>query len=144
MGLVMKNALLCALVLLTAACGAYRFPGASPDTKGTVTGMVTVMPLCGPVQPVPNGQPQDSAPCRTKPTAMGVEMDFASAGGGVTSTLTRADGTYRIDLPEGTYKVSAKGYMRIISGPSMVIVKAAHTLTADYVLDSGIRAVPQQ
>lgn len=76
-----------------------------------------------------------------KPSA-GIEMDFASSDGGVTSTLTQADGTYRIDLPEGTYKVSARGYVRIISGPSMVIVKAGHTLTADYLLDSGIRALP--
>ena len=140
LGLVMKNVLLGALVFLTAACGAYQFPGASPAPKGTVTGMVTVMP-CGPVQPVPPAQAQDSAPCRMKPSAAGVEMDFAS-GGSVTSTLTHADGTYRIDLPEGTYKVSAKGYVRIISGPSAVIVKAGHTLTADYVLDSGIRALP--
>jgi hypothetical protein len=135
----MKNVLLGALVFLTAGCGAYQFPGTSPAPKGTVTGLVTVMP-CGPVQPVPPASAQDSAPCRMRPTA-GIEMDFASEGS-VTSTLTRADGTYRIDLPEGTYKVSAKGYVRIVSGPSMVIVKAGHTLTADYLLDSGIRALP--
>jgi hypothetical protein len=65
----------------------------------------------------------------------------------VTTTFTDANGRYRIDLPEGTYKVSAKNYMRIVSGPAVVTVKAGSTVIADYLLDSGIRQplpVPQQ
>ena len=146
LGLLMRNVLLAALVLVTAACGAYQYPGASPSPTGTVTGTVSVMP-CGPVQvvpPVQSGQPQDSSvPCRMSPAA-GVVMNFAS-GDRVTSTLADANGRYRIELPEGTYKVSAKGYMRILSGPAAVTVKAGSTVTADYLLDSGIRRpVPQQ
>jgi hypothetical protein len=135
LGLVMKNVLLGALVFLIAACGAYQFPGASPATKGTVTGTVSVMP-CGPILPAP----QDSAPCRMKPAA-GIELDFTS-GGNVTRALSDADGRYRVQLAEGDYKVSAKGYMRIISGPATVTVKAGSTVTADYLLDSGIRRPP--
>jgi hypothetical protein len=135
----MRNVLLAALVLVTAACGAYRFPGASPAATGTVTGMVTVMP-CGPIKPVPQGPPQDSVPCKMMP-ATRIEMDFTS-GGQVTSTLTDATGRYRVELPEGTYKVSAKGYVRIVSGPPTVTVKAGGTVTADYLLDSGIRRLP--
>jgi hypothetical protein len=70
-----------------------------------------------------------------------IEMDFTS-GGQVTSTLTDATGRYRVELPEGTYRVSAKGYVRIVSGPPTVTVKAGGTVTADYLLDSGIRRLP--
>ena len=135
----MRTLLLAALVLLTAACGAYRFPGASPAATGTVTGLVNVIP-CGPIKPVPQGPPQDSVPCKMTVAAR-IEMDFTS-GATVTSTLTDADGRYRVELPVGTYKVSAKGYMRIVSGPATVTVKAGDTLTADYLLDSGIRRLP--
>jgi hypothetical protein len=135
----MRTLLLAALVLLTAACGAYRFPGASAAATGTVTGLVSVIP-CGPIKPVPQGPPQDSVPCQMTVAAR-IEMDFTS-GGTVTSTLTDADGRYRVELPVGTYKVSAKGYMRIVSGPATVTVKAGDTVTADYLLDSGIRRLP--
>jgi hypothetical protein len=141
----MRNILFAALVLVTAACGAYSFPGGSPSATGTVTGTVTVFP-CGmlqPVQPVQPDQPQDSIACKMSPAGR-VEMDFAS-GDRVTSTLTDSDGRYRVELPEGIYKVSAKGYKRIVSGPAAVTVKAGTTLTADYIFDSGMRrTVPQQ
>ena len=149
LGLVMRNVVLAGLVLLTAACGAYQFPGASPAATGTVTGTVAVMP-CGPIKPMPpvqpgrpgppTGPPQDSVPCRMTP-AVAVEMVFSS-GDSVTSTLTDPNGRYRIELPEGTYKVSAKNYRRIITGPAVVTVKAGSTVTADYLLDSGIRRLP--
>jgi hypothetical protein len=152
LGLVMKNVLLAALVFATAACGAYQFPGGTA-ASGTVTGQVTVIP-CGP-GPVEPAQP-DFAPCKMKPAA-GLEINFAfehcpSEGaaaecetGKVTSTETDPNGRYKIDLPEGTYRVSVKNYMRVISGPPTVTIKARATVVADYVLDSGIRtAVPQQ
>ena len=41
--------------------------------------------------------------------------------------------------------MSVKNYMRVISGPPVVTVKAGATVVADYVVDSGIRtAVPHQ
>jgi type 1 fimbria pilin len=138
-GLVMRNGLLAVLVLVTAACGAYHVPGGSAGGTGTVTGSVTVIP-CGPVQPA---QP-DFAPCKMRPSA-GLEIDFTSDSGAVTSTKTGSDGRYTIELPAGPYKVTVKNYMRVISGPPNVSVKAGSTVVADYVLDSGIRtAVPQQ
>src|SRR5260370_23069707 len=106
LGQVMRNVVLAARVLLTAACGAYSFPGASPAATGIVTGMVTVIP-CGPILPVPQGQPQDSVPCKMMVAAR-VEMDFAS-GGTVTSPLTDANGRYRRQLPMGRYTARAKG-----------------------------------
>ena len=139
LGLMMRNGLLAALVLVTAACGAYQFPGGSSTGTGTVTGQVTVIP-CGPIE-----RPQpDFAPCKMRPSA-GLEIDFASDRGMVSSTKTGSDGRYTIELPAGTYKVSVRNYVRVVSGPPSVMVKAGATVVADYVLDSGIRtAVPQQ
>jgi hypothetical protein len=139
LGLVMRNVLIAALVFVVAACGAYEFPGGPSPGVGTVAGLVTVVP-CGPVEPP---QP-DFAPCKMRPS-IGLEVDFASDDGTVRSAKTGSDGRYSIELPAGTYRVSVRNYMRVISGPPTVTVKTGSTVVADYVLDSGIRtAVPQQ
>ena len=137
----MRNGLLAALVFLVAACGAYQFPG-GPAGSGTVTGQVTVIPCGpGPIEPAPA---DNFAPCKMRPAA-GVEIDFTSEQGTVTSTRTGSDSRYTIELKAGTYKVSSQNYTRVISGPPIVTVKAGATVVADYVFDSGIRtAVPQQ
>ena len=63
MGLLMKSVLLAALVLVTAACGAYRFPGGAPPGDGTVSGTVVTL-ACFPVaQPVGQPAPQAITPC---------------------------------------------------------------------------------
>jgi len=135
----MRNSFLAALLFLVAACGAYQFPGGPSAGSGTVTGRVAVIP-CGPVEPA---QP-DFAPCKMTPS-VGVVMIFTSERGTVTSTKTGSDGRYTIELPAGDYKVSGQNYMRMISGPPIVTVKAGATLVADYVFDSGIRTgVPQK
>jgi len=142
LGLLMRNGLLAAVVFLVAACGAYHFPGSPAAGIGTVTGHVTVIPCGpGPIEPAPN---DNIAPCKMRPAA-GVEIDFTSDKGTVFSAKTGSDSRYTIELAAGTYKVSAQNYMRVISGPQVVTVKAGATLVADYVFDSGIRtAVPQQ
>jgi hypothetical protein len=128
----MRNALLVVLVLVTAACGAYHFPGAAGS--GTVTGQVTVIP-CPPVKPVDGG----IAPCKMAPTspAAGIQIIF-TADGKVMSTQTNSEGRYTIDLQAGTYNVNVAKYLRIISGPSTVTVTAGATVVADYVVSSGI------
>src|SRR5258708_19925467 len=78
LGLGMRTVLVAALVFLTTACGAYSFPGASPAATGIVTGMVPVIP-CGPILSVPQGQPQDSVPCKMMVAAR-VELGFRSRG----------------------------------------------------------------
>ena len=137
----MKNVLLAALVFLVAACGSYQFPGGPHAGSGVVTGQVTVIP-CGP-GPVEPAQP-DFAPCKMRPAA-GLEIDFTSESGAVSSAKTGSDSRYTIELREGTYKVNVQNYVRVISGPPVVTVKSGATVVADYVLDSGIRtAVPQK
>lgn len=132
----MKNGLLGALVLLTAACGAYQFPGATPSTgTGTVSGLVTAVP-CAPMEPTANA-------C-TKRFVAGVEVDFSN-GRNSAAAVTDSQGAYSIDLAAGTWKVSLKTYMRIITGPTVVTVAAGSHIVADYVLDTGIRVpIPQQ
>jgi type 1 fimbria pilin len=121
--------LLALLVIATAACGAYRFPGAGAAGTGTVSGQVTVVP-CAPIEPT-------TQPCKIAP-ASGLEIDFGGAGTTVTAH-TDANGQYSVELPAGTWKVSFKGYLRIIKGPPMVTVNPGSNLVADFVVDSGIR-----
>jgi hypothetical protein len=126
----MRALLVLLLLVATAACGAYRFPGESPAASGTVSGHVLAAP-CAPVQPV--NQPK----CTGRPVA-GLEIDFTGNG---TTVVTHTDpnGGYSIELAAGTWKVSLKSYMRIISGPSSVTVQAGSNVVADYLVDSGMR-----
>jgi hypothetical protein len=117
-------------MVATAACGAYHFPSDTPSGTGTVSGHVTAVP-CAPIEPA--NQP----PCTGRPVG-GLEIDF-TGNGAVVSTKTDSSGGYSVDLAAGTWKVSFKTYMRIISGPSRVTVQAGSSLVADYVVDSGIR-----
>jgi len=114
----------------TAACGAYRFPSASPSASGTVSGHVMAVP-CAPIQPA--NQP----PCAGRPVA-GLEIDFTGSGTSV-GTRTDSNGAYSVELAAGAWKVSFKSYLRIISGPAAVTVQAGSSVVADYLVDSGIR-----
>ena len=127
--------MLAALVLVVAGCGAYHFPGGSPPGTGTVTGHVAALP-CAPIE-TPGRQ------CARRPVS-GVEIDYAK-GTATAKAVTDAGGNYSVRLPAGTWTVHFKTYMRIISGPPEVSVNADSTVTADYILDSGIRVpVPQK
>ena len=126
----MRIVLLALLMVATAACGAYRFPGAGSAGTGTVGGQVTVVP-CAPIEPT-------AQPCKVGPGS-GVEIDFTSERT-TEAAHTDADGAYSVELPAGTWKVSFKGYLRIIKGPLTVTVNPGSSVVADFVVDSGIRA----
>lgn len=129
----MKNAALGALVLLTVACGAYRFPGGESGT-GTVSGTLTIPPCA----------PEPDAGICAKISPSNVEIDF-TAGHSVFSTVTDTTGRYTIDLRAATYRVSVKPPLQIIGGPTPLVVKAGSNLVANYQLGWGIRVpVPQQ
>ncbi|MEO8744423.1 MAG: hypothetical protein ABI334_09865 [Candidatus Dormiibacterota bacterium] len=131
----MRCGLLVALVLVTAACGAYRFPGASPAATGTVSGQVMAVP-CAPVESI-------KQPC-TGRVVPGLAIDFSNGDQTQTAT-TDSTGHYSIVLATGSWNVTMKSNMRIISGPPAVTVSAAATVIANFLLDSGIRVpVPQQ
>jgi hypothetical protein len=134
-GPVMRNGMLAVLVLVTIACGAYRFPGGTPPATGTVMGHVIAVP-CAPVEPA-------GKQCAGRPVA-GVEIDYAK-GDAAARAVTGSGGEYSVQLATGTWSVQLKTYMRIIGGPMVVKVTDGSIVNADYTLDSGIRQpVPQQ
>src|SRR5579859_7115871 len=109
----MRNTLLVVLVLVTAACGAYQFPGGAPsDGPGNVSGHVSAVP-CASVEPV-------GGACARRLLA-GIELDF-SDGRNTEAAVTDSQGAYSIDVAAGTWKVTPKTYMRIITGPAIVTV----------------------
>lgn len=119
-----------ALVLLTAACGAYRFGTGTTPATGNVHGTVRVYP-CAPVE-------QADQPCKG---LAGDGMAIVFTNGSQTSVATvDSNGNYSIELAPGTWKVSFKGIARIIGGPNPVKVDAGASIQADYQVDSGIRA----
>jgi len=137
LGLVMRNVLLAALVLVTAACGAYRFPGGTPSpATGTVSGTVVAVP-CFPVE---SDGPQQ---CAGRPVA-GLEIDFTHGEDGA-KVVTDSTGHYSVTLASETWLIHVATHMRIISGPAQVDVPPGSAVYANYVLDSGIRVpVPLQ
>ena len=94
----MRNTLLVALVLMTAACGAYDFPGGSPAGTGTVSGTVVAIP-CTPVEAA--GQP-----CAGRPVP-GVEIDYVN-GEATAKAVTDSNGNYTVQLSAGTWMVHFK------------------------------------
>ena len=124
----MRLTLLAAVLALAAACGAYQFPGGS-NQQGHVSGRVLVFP-CAPVE-------QQEQPCKGLPGG-GITVIF-TAGSDIITATTDSNGSYAIDLPAGTWKVSFKGIMRIVSGPNPITVPAGGSVVADYVVDSGMR-----
>jgi len=136
-GLLMKAAWLAGLLLVTAACGAYQFPGDSPSpSSARVSGKVLSVP-CSPVEQADNT-------CSGRPVP-NLEIDYFVGSKAVAKTKTNDQGVYVVDLAPGSYNVALNTYMRVISGPTKLSLAAGASAHADYLLDNGIRApVPQQ
>ncbi len=94
-----------------------------------MSGQVTAVPCYPVVQP--------NQPACARPVG-GVEVDFSGNGTSV-GTTTDQKGFYSVALAAGSWKVSLKSYMRIISGPRVVTITAGSSVVANYVVDSGIR-----
>ena len=136
----MRNALAVAgLVLLTAACGAYHFPGNSPSPSpetAHVSGIVRSVP-CAPVE-------QAGSTCAGRPVAS-LEIDYVAGNTVDSRAVTNSSGMYAVDLRTGTYEVKLVTYMRVISGPTKLTLGAGTRTVANYMLDNGIRVpVPAQ
>ena len=132
----MRTVLIGALLMLTAACGAYHFPGGNQSGIGTVSGKVDAVG-CGPV-------PQGAGVCAPSRPASNLEIDFVGTGA-VVPAVTDSAGVYSIQLPAGTYKVTVKQPLVIVSGPAVLTVQSGGSIGANYVVDSGLRApLPQQ
>ena len=134
----MRNLLLAGMLLVTAACGSYRFPGdsTSPSPNAHVSGTVRSVP-CAPVE-------QAGSTCAGRPVS-GLEIDYLAGTSIVQRAVTDSNGAYSVDLKPGSYAVQFKSYMRVISGPTKLALDAGARTIADYVLDNGIRVpAPQQ
>ncbi|MGH7763626.1 MAG: hypothetical protein ACREOM_04315 [Candidatus Dormibacteraceae bacterium] len=91
---------------------------------------------CSPVE-----SPDNACTGRAAP---GVEIDYAN-GAATSKTVTDPKGAYSIQLAAGTWKVTLKSPLRIVSGPASVTVAAGSNAVANYTVDTGIRLpVPQQ
>ena len=146
----MRNALLVGILVATAACGVYRFPGPAGGS-GTVSGQV-MSTSCGPVEPatqkclpgpVPDCLPNspNGTACGTWPVP-GLELVFTNGGASLTAKTDSA-GDYSIELPSGTWTVATTSFVRIITGPQTLRVRAGASIVANYVVDTGIRAASQ-
>jgi hypothetical protein len=147
----MRNSLLVVILVLTAACGAYHFPGLA-EGSGTVSGRVIGTP-CVPVQPAAQDQacpPGPVADCVSGPNGPGCSsrpmpsMQLVFTNGNTSLTAqTDSTGDYSIELPAGTWVVNTNNNLRIISGPRTLVVNPGDSIIANYVADSGIRASTQ-
>jgi hypothetical protein len=127
----MRSIVLAAVLVVTAACGAYQFPGHSPAPgDARVSGTVLSVP-CAPVE-------QAGSTCTGRPVPK-LEIDYMQGSAIVGRTLTDEKGAYAVQLPAGDYTVKLNTYMRIVSGPTRLTVDPGTSRVADYVLDNGIR-----
>jgi hypothetical protein len=142
----MRIALLVGLLIATAACGGYRFPGPANET-GTVHGLVTASGCGGPVQRDSRPCPATLVPCPPAASASTCgQQPFSGLGliftNGNTSFVAKTDsaGAYSINLPVGTWSVATAPIARIVSGPQTLEVKAGTSIVADFIVDTGMRA----
>jgi hypothetical protein len=164
----MRKTLLLAVLVLTLACGTYRFPGQPPGGTGTVSGQVMAS-ACGgiptkvcavpPIAPNPAACAPDGSAgssCGTIPvpgvmcpapgpanypcgTAPVPGLELDFTNGSTTmNTTTDSNGNYSIELPAGSWNVSTTNYMQIISGPTTVTISAGASLVANYTVWSRI------
>ena len=136
----MKLVVLAAVALSMAACGAYTFGGEQPSPTAalaTVSGHVVAVP-CRPIE-------QPGATCAGRPVA-NLEIDYLAGTTVEARSVTNADGGYAVAVRPGSYDVAFKStVMRVISGPLKLTLQAGSSVTANYVLDSGLRVpVPAQ
>jgi hypothetical protein len=168
LGSQMRKTLLVAVLVVTLACGTYRFPGQPPGGSGMVSGQVTavgcggpakIMCVAPPMPPapaacVPDGSTGNSCgtiavpgvmcpapgpanyPCGTAPVP-GLELDFTN-GNTTEITTTDSSGNYSIELAAGSWHVSTKNYMQIVSGPTTVTMTAGASIVANYTVWSRI------
>jgi hypothetical protein len=119
------------LLLITAGCGAYQFPGETPAPGNAhVSGTVLSVP-CAPVE-------QAGSTCSGRPVPK-LEIDYVQGSSIVGRTVTDANGAYSVDLSPGDYVVKLNTYMRVVSGPTKLALGPDTRKVADYLLDNGIR-----
>jgi hypothetical protein len=134
----MRIVFLAGLLLAVAACGNYRFPPPVNET-GTVHGQVTASTCTGPCPAsLVCPPPASRLPCGQQPVG-GLGLVFTK---GNITLVAKTDpvGDYSINLPVGTWSVTAATIAHIVKGPQTVDVEAGTSTVADFVVDTGMRA----
>ena len=120
-----------ALVLLT-SCGEAA-PGTGADELGTVTGRVLTGPMC-PVQ-------IEASPCPEEPLA-GEVVQLVQGRSVVATATSDARGNFSFEVEPGAYELAwaPTGDVGIrFAKPVPVTVVTGETVTADLLVDTGIR-----
>jgi len=118
-----------ALLFLLLACQA-------PQAKGVLEGRVHIGPIC-PVErmpPDPNCQPSEA-------TYQAWPMVISHNSVKVANAVAGKDGTFRVELPPGTYVVELEKQQHFGKGtlPATVEIKSKETTTLEINIDTGIR-----
>jgi hypothetical protein len=119
-------------LLALATCGTSGSnPSPTAVATGTVTGKVSIGPLC-PVEPCTNPNNPYT----------GLTVVISDAGAVVRSVDVTDDGSYSANVPAGTYDVDLQPCEWLgcrSSLPERVTVKADQLVTLDISIDTGIR-----
>jgi hypothetical protein len=118
-----------ALLVVGAALG-----GTATASSSTIRSGLYGVVLRGPVRPVCMEGQQCDMPAR------GVQLTFHRNGRVIARVTTRQDGTYRVSLPAGTYRVTAQPVPVIGRGLTPVRVSVpARFRKVDFHVDTGIQ-----
>jgi hypothetical protein len=127
-----RTGMLVVVLFALAACGGST-SGTSPTTRlplGIVTGRVTAGPTC-PVERVGHL-------CPPRPVVPEVQARVGARV--VASARSGADGSYRLELPSGSYTlVAVTLHLLPRCAPVTVTVISGQTTSADIACDTGIR-----
>ena len=129
---VARTGMLVVVLSALAACGGST-SGISPTTRptlGVVTGRVTAGPTC-PVERVGH-------PCPPRPVV--AEVQARAGARVVASARSSADGTYRLELPSGSYTLVAATPNLLPRCTTLTVTVVPGQMTsADITCDTGIR-----
>jgi len=119
-----------ALLFLLLACQVQ------PQAKGGLEGKISIGPIC----PVERNPPDPA--CQPKAeTYQAWPIAVLQDDKKITTIVAKADGTFHIELPPGTYTVDHEKQQHFGKGtlPATVTIKSGETETLDIQIDTGIR-----
>lgn len=118
--------------VLLSACGSTKPSTGEPERHGTLTGFVVTGPVC-PVEQTP-----PLSACRPRPV-QGAHVDIRTGGHTVAATDTDRGGRFVLDLPYGTYLVTATNPSPLATTAQQRVELGARTMKVRLLVDSGIR-----
>ena len=128
-------------ILFFSACSKQQTGAGSGTTaeKGFLSGNVNIGPIC-PVESTPPDP--ECQPTKETYKAWPIAVWTADKKSKITQIAVAADGTFKLELPAGTYTVDLENQQEVVGQkelPATVTIKAGHTTTLDIDIDTGIR-----